>query len=508
MIKTSVPKASHCFILLFLALFPLSDFGQAQPEDGVVDGKGRTLVIPVTDSEDYMVDEVQAEFILDALDMAEAANYDRVVITIDTYGGMLMPAREISNRLLRMNIPTIAYVETKAISAGVFIAWACDVIIMEEATTMGDAQMVYPTIEGGIQEAPEKQLTVYRSDWRKSSDLKKRSPAVAQAFYDKDVELLQIGTENDFDFILRKDYDKLDEADRKPILSVVSEKGKLLTFHAEEAEALGLVTIAKNFDEFIESMNINPNQVDRFDMSTNQKILRFIGNNSWLFLILTLVGLNGIYMELKAPGFGIPGLTAIVCFTIVFGSRFFLGTATPLEMVLFVMGIMLCVIEIFILPGFGIPGIAGIVCMLGALVLASLPDFNVPAMTVPWDWIRDTTSLVLAAFIGSLCTMLFVFPAVMKIPAARRNMLPNEQLVEDGYVGASIGDPEVLLGQTGRVEGCLRPLGKIRLENGKLLEVSSIAGYQDDGALMRVVQVDGNLVSVRPIDDHESAVQV
>jgi len=89
-------------------------------------GAGKTMIVILSDEDQYMVDQVQADFIVDSLDRAEHEGYERVVIQLETNGGIVFAARKITERLLRMKIPTIAYVKDRAFSAGVFIAWACD----------------------------------------------------------------------------------------------------------------------------------------------------------------------------------------------------------------------------------------------------------------------------------------------------------------------------------------------------------------------------------------------
>ena len=156
---------------------------EAGPEETETSETSRIMVIRLSDDGKYFVDQVQAEFIIEAIERAEEEGYDRIILKIDTYGGVVMSARDIAERLIRSRLPTTAYVETKAISAGIFIAWACDEIVMQEHTTIGDAQMVFQNMEGKIEEAPEKMVTVYRSDWKKSSTAKNRSFALAQGFF-------------------------------------------------------------------------------------------------------------------------------------------------------------------------------------------------------------------------------------------------------------------------------------------------------------------------------------
>lgn len=463
----------------------------------------KIMVLHLSDEGRYMVDEVQADFIIAQLDKAESEGFTRVIFKIDTYGGVVMHARTITERLLRLKIPTIAYVTTKAISAGTFIAYACDQIVMEQNTTLGDAQMIMQTAEG-IEEAPEKAVTVFRADWRKACDIKNRSFALARGFFEVDVEVLQVGKPQDLRFITREDYEFLAEKDRPPIVKVVVKKGELLTVFAKEAQALGIAREASSFEAFLQSEGLQAADLQEQQMSFNQKVLRFLGANSWVFLILTMVGLNGIYMEIKMPGFGAPGLTALVCFTIVFGSRFLLGTASPLELAVFVAGIVCCLAEIFVLPGFGVAGITGIVLMFGSLIFASLPDFGgsipvVPRFEMQWEWLGSLFRWTMASFLLSFLMFFGLITLILKSPVKSPLVLAGELSNDEGVVAPVVEDVAAILGREGVIEGGLRPGGKMRLEQGKLIDVVSEVGFIDDGQRVVVDKLDGNRVIVRPV---------
>jgi len=488
-----------------LLLAALSGVLVQEPEPVATEQGGqKVMIIPVSDDESFMVDETQAEFIIAALDRAEEEGYARVVLVLDTFGGYVFSAREMTERLLRMKIPTTAYVETKAISAGVFIAWACNDIVMEELTTMGNAQMIMQTPEG-IEAAPEKAVSVYRDDWQKASTVRNRSFALARAFFDIDVETLRVGTETEFTFMTRRQYDRLPEETRPPILEVICESGELLTLNADEAAKLGIATVQPSLEAYLESIDADTSVTEEMEMTVNQEILRYIGANPWIFLVLTLIGLNGLYMELKAPGFGIPGLTAIVCFTVVFGARYFLGTADAFEMTLFVVGLLLCAAEIFVIPGFGVAGVLGLVSIFTSLVLASLPDLGgIPRFDWQWEMIRDASLPIFGSFALSVVTVIFVVPLVFEVPMAQRNLLPNEMTAEAGFVYDSVPERDLLVGQEGIVEGGLRPTGKIRLADGHVIDVVSEGVYVDSGAAVLVDRVEGNRVIVRLPEEQEA----
>jgi membrane-bound serine protease (ClpP class) len=488
---------------LLLFLNPFSS-GTSYSLKNLPGGEGKVLVLPLHDDEDYMVDAVQAEFLIAALDAAEEKNYDSVILSIDTYGGIIHSAREINERLLRLGIPVTAYVEKKAISAGTFIAFACNEIVMEEMTTLGDAQVIMQT-EGGFEEAPEKVVTVFRSDWKKACDTRGHSFSLVQGFFDVSAEVLLVGDPDQRQFLLREEYEALPEEERPAIQRVVSKAGQLLTLHAAEAEELGLARVFPDFDSFLAADGVEHQAIVYLDMEWNHRILRFLGANSWIFVLLTLIGLNGIYTELKTPGFGVPGFTAIVCFAIVFGTRYILGTASGLEISIFALGLLLCAAEIFLTPGVGLLGVGGLLCVLAALVWSFLPEFG-PVPTVPshpleFQILGRGFLATFSALILSFGSFAFALPLFLKIPAVQRRLLGPVQDPTLGWVMDTV-EEETLLGQQGVVEGGLRPAGRMRLPGGRLLEVSSQEGFLEHGAEVRVEEVQGNLILVRRLEEN------
>jgi membrane-bound serine protease (ClpP class) len=472
-----------------------------EPEAEPVSVADKALVLTLSDEGRFMVDRVQAEFLIEALDSAEELGYREVILKIDTFGGVVMAAREITERLLRLNIPTTAFVETKAISAGIFIAWSCDEIVMEKHTTIGDAQMIMQTPQG-IEVAPEKAVTVYRSDWKKSSDAKGRSFALAQGFFEQDAEVLQTGEEDDFSFYLRDEYDLLPEDERPPIIQVISKAGQLLTLHAEEAEALGVGRVSESFEAFLAEKGLVAEDLVEVDMNFNQQVLRYLGANPWIYLLLVLIGLNGLYMELKAPGFGIPGFTALICFVLLFGSRYLLGTATPLELIVFVLGLGLTVVEIFVLPGLGIAGVSGLVLMIGSMILASLPDFGIPQFAFQWNWIGHLLTFTMVGFFLSMISVFTLIPLLFKIPVRPNRDFALEFDADQGYVIDTLAEKRASLeGKQGIVRGGLRPSGKVELDDGSWIEASCDSGFLEDGLRVSVIGTSGNYVIVHPVEE-------
>ncbi|MGE4158967.1 MAG: nodulation protein NfeD [Planctomycetota bacterium] len=460
----------------------------------------KVLVVSISDQEQFMVDKVQADHVIKAISKAENEGYTHLVISINTFGGIVMNAREIAERLIRTKVTTIAFVEEKAISAGAFISWACDRIVMSPGSSFGDAQMIQMTLDG-IEVAPEKFVSLYRSDWQKYSEAKGRPFSVAQAFFDVECELLWIEGKNGRQFVLRDD---IKDADPSPtIVEVVNKKGQLLTLHADKAASLGLVSLSPDLETLIQRLG-SP-IIDRLEMTHQESLMRFLGANDWIFSLLVLIGLHALYTEMKAPGFGVAGMTSILCFTLVFGSRFVLGSASHLELFVFVLGVALCVAEIFFVPGFGVTGLAGLGCMFFALLMASLPDispFELPETGPIGPMFHALLIKLSLTFVVSLLSFMVLLPTTLKLAMARGGASTPDMNPSQGYVVDTLQDRHSLMGVACLAVGDLRPSGRVRHPDGRLLDAKTRGHLIPAGSRVTITGVDGNVVIVEEGGHH------
>ena len=116
----------------------------------------------------------------------------------------------------------------------------------------------------------------------------------------------------------------------------------------------------------------------------SEEMVRWV-NSPAVMAVLVMLALLGVYIEFNSPGVGLPGLVAVICLAIIIGSKYLHGMANWIEVALFVIGILLLMIEIFVLPGFGIAGFIGIICILAGLfgMLVRNPPDKLP-------WPQDT----------------------------------------------------------------------------------------------------------------------
>lgn len=112
-----------------------------------------------------------------AVEEAEALQADYILISMDTYGGMLDAADSIRTKLLATKIPVIVYITNNAASAGALIALACDSIYMHPIAKIGAASVVDQS--GNVM--PDKYQSYMRGMMRATAEANHRNPEMAEA---------------------------------------------------------------------------------------------------------------------------------------------------------------------------------------------------------------------------------------------------------------------------------------------------------------------------------------
>jgi len=201
-----------------------------------------------------------------------------------------------------------------------------------------------------------------------------------------------------------------------------------------------------------------------------------------------------LYLEITTPGFGVPCTGAIICFASIFGGSALLGTVGSLDLILFLAGLALLAVEIFLIPGFGVVGISGIVLMVLALVLSQQP-FLWPRSAWQWDIALRNLRNIGLALVGSLVAAILLFRLFPALRPLRRLILDSSEKAEEGY---SAQGPEAagLEGRAGRAVTDLRPAGKAEFD-GEVLAVESDGEYVEAGSPVRIVEAAGNRIVVR-----------
>jgi membrane-bound serine protease (ClpP class) len=426
----------------------------------------------------------------------------RVVLEIDTFGGRVDSALDMVDAILN-DAPgeTVAYVKTKAISAGALVALACNRLVMRHHTTIGDCAPISYSSEGP-KELGEKFQSPLRAKFRALARRNGTSEVLAESMVSAGMEVYEVVTDQGKRYLEARDLEALGEAEKAAIRSkrVVVGADELLTMNDAEAVEFGFSEMSvEGLDELLERLSGTRLAPVWVHPSWSEELVGFISS---IAPVLMLIGLAALYIEIKSPGFGVPGLVGILCLGLIFLSQYLVGLADHTEMLLLGLGIVLLGIEVFVLPGFGIAGIAGIVALSFALVL-SLQDFVVPDPELPWqgELMTHNGVIMLGAVLGalavSLATLRYVLPRVSRVVQGPY----LEATLKEARVGA--GDAAaVQVGDRGIAQTLMRPAGKMRL-GSRLLDVVTRGEYIEQGAGLVVAEIRGNTIVVVRDDGHD-----
>lgn len=409
---------------------------------------------------DGTIDLGLAPFLARTVREAQQAGAAAVLLDINTFGGRVDAAVAMRDTLLNAPLRTIAFVNPRAISAGALIALATETIVMASGGTIGAAAPVVSGGSGQSQPAGEKSVSYVRKEFGATAERRGRPVAFAEAMVDVDVE----------------------------IPGVVA-KGKLLTLTASEALSHKVADLrADTLAEALEAAGLPDADVRRASQTWAETLVRFLTNPIVSSLLMT-VGMLGILVEIRTPGFALPGMIGLLSLGLFFWGHWIVQLAGWEELLLVAGGVILLGLEVFVVPGFGIAGIAGIAALVAGLGL-TLVGAGATASVIVGALGRVAVSLLLA--LASGMALLSVLP---RLPFGRRLVLDTDLRSGEGYASAPESD-RLQLGQTGTALSPLRPAGVADI-NGARVDVVSDGSFIEAGSAIEVTRVDGNRIVVR-----------
>ncbi len=384
---------------------------------------------------------------------------EAILIHLNTYGGELLYADSIRTKLLHSPFPVYVFVDNNAASAGALISLAADRIYMRSGASIGAATVV----DGNGEQVPDKYQSYMRGIMRATAKAQGQDTIVSTA--------------GDTVFKWRRDP-QIAEAmvDDRIVIPNLIDSGRILTFDTQEAIKHGFCDgIAESMDEVItkllgtkdyEIVHYKPTAIDGIMGFLTGTVLRGI-------LIMLIIG--GIYFELQSPGIGFPLAVAIAAAVLYFAPLYLDGLAANWEILLFVVGLILLAVEIFVLPGFGVAGISGIVLMVGGLVLSLVGNvaFNFDGVEV--GGVSRAVITVLSSMILTVSAGLYISSRIGHKGMFRRVALEAEQNLEEGYIGVPT-EQRTLIGKAGVARTDLRPSGKVIVE-GEVYDAVSEDGF-------------------------------
>ena len=401
---------------------------------------------------DSDIDKSSQRLVTLGLEKAKEAGADYVMIDLDTYGGAVDAADSIRSAILRYDKPVVAYVNMQAASAGALISIACESIYMKTGSSIGAATVVDQS--GNVM--PDKYQSFMRGMMRSTAQATGRDPKIAESMTDT---------------------------------------ANVLSMTPSEAAAVGYCEgIYETVEEVAQAVAGDNGFVIRSmedDMTWLDKVIQFL-LNPLLQSIFMMMIIGGIFVEIRTPGIGLPLLTAIIGALLYFAPGYLGNLVQYWEIILFVVGLLLIALEIFVIPGFGVAGISGIVAVVLSLAFAMVDNVEL----FHWDGTLNLQPIIQPLGLVVLSATVAVFGSVWlvrKLYSTRsfdHIALRQEMKAEDGFTGVVSG-LESLIGEPVVVFTDMRPGGKVKTTDGRIIEATmKFGGFAVKGETLKVVSAE------------------
>ncbi|AWW31630.1 nodulation protein NfeD [Echinicola strongylocentroti] len=442
-----------CFLLLSFLHF------QVQAAQDTTDIK-KVYVLEIRDN----IDPRMNRKVKMALEDAVNKEVDYILIHMDTYGGAVNDADDIRTMLLEAETPTISFIDKDAASAGALISIACDSIYMAPGASIGAATVV---MGGSGEAAPDKYQSYMRSMMRSTAEAKGRDPKIAEAMVDE-----------------------------KLVIEGITTEGSVITFSVSEAIKNGFCEAeVHTIDEAIQHLGIDNHELIEYEAGVAEHIISIFLNPAISgFLILIIIG--GIYFEIQTPGVGFPLAAAVTAVILYFIPYYLTGLAENWEIVVFILGIILLALELFVIPGFGVAGILGIACILTGLTLGMLPNDAFDFSFVPSEELFVALVTVILATVIAIGGIFMLAPKVNEWQAFSKITLATTQKKEDGYT--SFWYSNDLLEKEGIAHTRLMPSGKVLVDE-EIYDAHSRGEFIGQGEKIKVISTEGTSLKVKKI---------
>ena len=316
--------------------------------------KKNIYIVPIQNTIDLGI----PSFVNRAIDIAKSDNSELIIFDIDTFGGRVDAATQIKDAISETEIPTIAFINRRAISAGSLISLSCDKIYMTEGATIGATSVVDMT---GSKQS-EKSQSYMREEMAATAEKAGKNPDIARGMVDEELS---------FEFlVINGDSLEIDDIEGR-------KEGKLITLTTELALKYGIADgKSESVEEIISSLGIENYNIITLNENWSEDLVRFLTDPT-ISSLLTTFGTIGIISELYSAGWGIGGTIGVVCLTLVLGAGYLTQLASSLDLLIIMAGLLLLVVEFIAIPGFGFFGIAGIGVLFYGLYLLLIPDIPV-----------------------------------------------------------------------------------------------------------------------------------
>lgn len=451
--------------------------GSAWPAGAAEQASGRVYVIPVREDVMKPLQYVIRRGVKEAMENKA----DLLILDMDTNGGRVDVTQEIIKILGQFEGMTATFVNDKAFSAGAFIAFATQHIYMAEGSVIGAAApiMIGPSGPAELPEGIEaKMVSGLKAQVRTVAERNGHNVDVVESMIDRNEEL-KIGEK------------------------VINEKGQILTLTNREAEEeygdpprkLVSAGTVKSIQEVMERLGFGGSAVVNVEPTGAERLATWLTAISPLLL---MIGVIGVYIEMKTPGFGLPGTVGVVAFALYFTGSYVAGLAGLEWVAIFVVGLVLFILELFVFPGTIFLGLAGALMMVVAIVMAMVDLYPGPMQAPSMAQLQRPLLNLVIAIVGSAAAIAVLTQFLPRTPIFRK--LVSETASGMVTVSAQELEQQSMIGVSGVATSPLRPGGKAQFGD-RICDVMTQGQHVAKGAPVRVIGRSGAELIVEPAQE-------
>jgi membrane-bound serine protease (ClpP class) len=453
-------KAFFTFLTILSLLLPLSVIGSQRVKNQI--DKTKNLKIYILEIKEEIALPVWRNM-QKAFREANSLKADLIILHMNTYGGMVETADSMRTAVLNNPIPIWVYIDNNAASAGALISIACDSIYMRSGANMGAATVVDQTGKA----MPDKYQSYMRSMMRSTAEVKGRDPKIAEAMVD-------------------------------PRISVpgLIDSTMVLTFTPTEAIKWGYCQgSAENIPELLAKVGIDKYTIIKQEITPLDKFINFL-INPLVSGVLIMIIVAGIYFELQTPGIGFPSFAAIAAAVLYFAPLYLEGLAANWEILLFIIGLILLLLELFVIPGFGIAGFSGISLIITSMVLSLVENTGLSFSSSALTKLTESLMIVVSSAFISFSLSLYLSKRIFTSSQfGSRLALKTVMDKKEGFTTTDYRI-HVQIGNTAFATTDLRPAGKIII-NEEVFDAMSDGGFISKGTQISIIDYRNGQLIVR-----------
>lgn len=456
------------------------------------------------------VTDALAETLKRQVGRAVAQKANLIILQLECGGGDTAVAADLAAWLRERKddkgenpVMTVAYIPKSAPDTAAFLALGCTEIVMHKDATFGDfSAVITEKRNGAVVNLDPDQYKAKRESFEALARAQGYPALLARAMMDREVSVYHVRHKEtgEWAFVTGEELAADPKWGKERLLiKEGGANGKALTLSADDARLWGIARHkVEGLNEVYAQYGLNPSQVQVASYDWLDEFAEFL-RKPVTRIFLVMIGIVCLILELKMPGVGVPGVIAAVCFVLFFWSHSQSAGLDLLAVLLFILGVILVGLEVFVLPGFGVAGVSGTLLIVFSLALVALEKR--PQTSEEWVGLLSMMAQFGLALVGAILLAVLLVSYLPHIPYFNRLVLkPKGEAEVPGEVTSEAVRPETaaLLGAIGVAATPLRPAGKVKFGD-EYIDVVAEGGYVEAGTRVQVVEIEGNRIAVKEV---------